>query len=266
MSHKKFEIYREKVLWKFLIIKCIYCIIKSRFLGKDLLVKPFLLNERATIHLPSLSKSIYQRWTRKKKSRLCKRRRLWNLYDTRTLLVLKKYIKLNQNKLCIVMEFADGGDLQSKIKELKDSKSRFSEDEILNIFTQIWLAIKHLHDRKILHRDLKSQNIFLTKNGIVKLGDFGIAKVLSHTKENVQTIVGTPYYLSPEIVENNPLNYKSDIWSLGILLYEMCALQPPFNGTSLHMQSLKNSKRKQLSNSKVIFTKNLHLCFKKKLS
>lgn len=137
------------------------------------------------------------------------------------------------------MEFADGGDLQSKIKELKDSKSRFSEDEILNIFTQIWLAIKHLHDRKILHRDLKSQNIFLTKNGIVKLGDFGIAKVLSHTKENVQTIVGTPYYLSPEIVENNPLNYKSDIWSLGILLYEMCALQPPFNGTSLHMLALR---------------------------
>ena len=101
------------------------------------------------------------------------------------------------------------------------------------------MAIKHLHDRKILHRDLKSQNIFLTKNGIVKLGDFGIAKVLSHTKENVQTIVGTPYYLSPEIVENNPYNYKSDIWSLGILLYEMCALQPPFNGTSLHMLALR---------------------------
>lgn len=107
------------------------------------------------------------------------------------------------------------------------------------MFTQICLAIKHLHDRKILHRDLKSQNIFLTQAGIVKLGDFGIAKVLSHTKENVQTIVGTPYYLSPEIVENQPYNQKSDIWSLGILLYEMCALEPPFNGTSLHMLALR---------------------------
>lgn len=95
-----------------------------------------------------------------------------------------------------------------------------------------------MHDRKILHRDLKSQNIFLTKNGIVKLGDFGIAKVLSHTKENLQTIVGTPFYLSPEIVENRPYNYKSDIWSLGILLYEMCCLEPPFNGSSLHSLAL----------------------------
>eukprot|EP00344_Euplotes_crassus_P007075 CAMPEP_0197017808 /NCGR_PEP_ID=MMETSP1380-20130617/79751_1 /TAXON_ID=5936 /ORGANISM="Euplotes crassus, Strain CT5" /LENGTH=495 /DNA_ID=CAMNT_0042444957 /DNA_START=115 /DNA_END=1603 /DNA_ORIENTATION=- len=110
---------------------------------------------------------------------------------------------------------------------------------IIDYFTQICLAIKHLHDRKILHRDLKSQNIFLTKDGIVKLGDFGIAKVLSHTKENLQTIVGTPYYLSPEIVENKPYNYKSDIWSLGVLLYEMLCLEPPFNGTSLTMLAMR---------------------------
>jgi NIMA (never in mitosis gene a)-related kinase 1/4/5 len=137
------------------------------------------------------------------------------------------------------MEYADGGDLHTRIKQLKEAKKFFSEDDILNIFTQISLAIKHLHDRKILHRDLKSQNIFLTKNNIVKLGDFGIAKVLSHTKENVQTIVGTPYYLSPEIVENKPYNHKSDIWSLGILLYEMAALEPPFNGSSLHMLAMR---------------------------
>lgn len=60
--------------------------------------------------------------------------------------------------------------------------------------------MKHVHDRKILHRDLKSQNVFLTKKGIVKLGDFGIAKVLNATAENAVTIVGTPYYLSPEII------------------------------------------------------------------
>lgn len=94
--------------------------------------------------------------------------------------------------------------------------------------------MKHIHDRKILHRDLKSQNIFLTKRNMIKLGDFGIAKVLSNTKSKAQTIVGTPYYLSPEIIENTPYSFKSDIWSLGVLLYEMCALQPPFNATSLH--------------------------------
>ena len=79
------------------------------------------------------------------------------------------------------MDFADGGDLQGKIKGQKDMGGYLSEDTILNWFTQICLAMKHVHDRKILHRDLKAQNVFLMKNGIVKLGDFGIAKVLNAT-------------------------------------------------------------------------------------
>ena len=132
-----------------------------------------------------------------------------------------------------------GGDLAQMIKKQKDKGGYFSEDIILSWFTQICLSIKHIHDRKILHRDLKSQNIFLTKQGIVKLGDFGIAKVLQTTAEVAQTIVGTPYYLSPEIIENHPYNFKSDIWSLGVLLYEMIALKPPFNGGSLHILALQ---------------------------
>ena len=100
------------------------------------------------------------------------------------------------------MDYADGGDLTSKIKEAKEvgAANLLSEDTVLNWFTQICLAIKHCHDRKILHRDLKAGNVFLMKNGIVKLGDFGIAKVLSSTVEKAVTIVGTPYYLSPEII------------------------------------------------------------------
>lgn len=64
----------------------------------------------------------------------------------------------------------------------------------------------------------------MTKKNIVKLGDFGIARVLSNTRSKAKTVVGTPYYLSPEIIESHPYNFKSDVWSLGVLLYEMCAL------------------------------------------
>lgn len=147
-----------------------------------------------------------------------------------------------KQKLCIVMDFADGGDLQSKIKERNGRP--FTETQILDQFVQICLAMKHVHDRKILHRDLKSQNIFLTKSGRVKLGDFGIAKILSATMENAKTMVGTPYYLSPEIIENRPYSFKSDIWSMGVLLYELCCLKPPFEAGSIHYLALKIVKGK----------------------
>ena len=112
----------------------------------------------------------------------------------------KEVYKTKKGQLCIVMDYADGGDLQKQIKDQKAAGGYLDESVILNWFTQICLAMKHCHDRKILHRDLKAGNIFLTKNGIVKLGDFGIAKVLSSTVEKAVTIVGTPYYLSPEII------------------------------------------------------------------
>lgn len=141
--------------------------------------------------------------------------------------------------LCIVMDYCDGGDLQGAIR--KQAKQRtadskpvfFGTEHILDWFTQVALALKHCHDKKILHRDLKAQNIFLTERGIIKLGDFGIARVLSNTLSKPLTTVGTPYYLSPEIIKSEPYDAKSDIWSLGVLLYEMTALRLPFSGSSL---------------------------------
>ncbi|KAK7500538.1 hypothetical protein BaRGS_00008113, partial [Batillaria attramentaria] len=104
---------------------------------------------------------------------------------------------------------------------------------ILMWFVQICLAIKHIHDRKILHRDIKSQNIFLSSSGTVQLGDFGIAKVLNNTVELARTCIGTPYYLSPEIVENN------DIWSLGCVLYELTTLKHAFEAGNMKNLVLK---------------------------
>ena len=139
--------------------------------------------------------------------------------------------------LNIVTEYADGGDLSLAIKNQR--KEYFKESQILDYFTQICLAIKHIHGKHIIHRDLKSQNIFLTKTGLVKLGDFGIAKNLNCTWQKAKTMIGTPYYLSPEIVNNKPYSFKSDIWSLGVLLYEMMALKMPFDANSLPMLTLK---------------------------
>jgi NIMA (never in mitosis gene a)-related kinase 1/4/5 len=138
---------------------------------------------------------------------------------------------------CSGLTFA-GGDLDTKISERKPN-NYMSESQILDYFTQIVLAIKHVHDRKILHRDLKGSNIFLTAEGFVKLGDFGVAKALGKTKDMAATVVGTPYYLSPEIVQAQEYDYKTDVWSLGIILYRMCALTYPFNGTNLHTLALQ---------------------------
>lgn len=150
---------------------------------------------------------------------------------------LKEAYISKKGKLCIVMDFADGGDLNSSIKSRNGEK--FPESQIIDWFIQIALALKHIHDRKILHRDLKSQNIFLTQANKIKVGDFGIAKVLNQTMENAKTVIGTPYSLSPELIDNKPYNYKSDIWALGILLYEMCALVPPFQSNSIHGLAIK---------------------------
>lgn len=136
-------------------------------------------------------------------------------------------------KLYIVMENADGGDLSAAIQARKKDMKYWDEEEVMRIFVQICLALKHVHSANILHRDLKSQNIFLTQKGVVKLGDFGIAKVLDATDEQARTQIGTPYYLSPEICESKPYGRESDVWSLGVLLYELIALEMPFQATSL---------------------------------
>lgn len=134
--------------------------------------------------------------------------------------------------LNIVTDYCDGGDLHSKIfahkERREDSTVHFSQITVLSWFLQLCLALQYTHERKILHRDIKAKNIFLTKSGVVKLGDFGIARILDRSSEMAWTCVGTPYYLSPEMCEGKPYNSKSDVWALGCVLYEMCALRHAF--------------------------------------
>ena len=147
--------------------------------------------------------------------------------------------KKPRETLNIITEYADGEDLSKKIKNQMKLNKKFSEDQILDWFTQICLAVYHIQKNKILHRDIKPQNVFMTKSSMVKLGDFGISKNLNTTWEKAVTFIGTPYYISPEIVQNEPYSFKSDIWSLGVLLYELIALKFPFDASSLPKLMIK---------------------------
>ncbi|GLI70234.1 hypothetical protein VaNZ11_015018 [Volvox africanus] len=135
--------------------------------------------------------------------------------------------------LNIVMEYAPGGDLAAAIQKRQHEKKPFSEDEIMFWFVQVVLALYHVHGKHVLHRDLKSQNIFIGEGNLLKLGDFGIARVLNSDTELARTVIGSPYYLSPEICEDRPYNRKSDVWSLGCVLYELTTLRRAFDGQSL---------------------------------
>ena len=135
------------------------------------------------------------------------------------------------NTLCIVMEFADRGDLYQKIVEHKKTAKFFEESDIWRIFIQLVKGLKALHDLKILHRDMKSANVFLFSNGSAKLGDLNVSKVARRGLGYTQT--GTPYYASPEVWKDKPYDNKSDVWSLGCVLYEMITLKPPFRAQDM---------------------------------
>ena len=135
------------------------------------------------------------------------------------------------NTLSIVMEYADNGDLYQKIIQHKKTAKFFEEIDIWKIFIQLVKGLKSLHDLKILHRDLKSANVFLLSNGYSKLGDLNVSKVARRGLGYTQT--GTPYYASPEVWKDKPYDNKSDIWSLGCVLYEMICLHPPFRAQNM---------------------------------
>lgn len=133
------------------------------------------------------------------------------------------------------MEYCEGGDMRTMLKKCKQNRDYIAEDVIWKIFTQIILALSECHNRKsgkIMHRDLKPANIFLDSENNVKLGDFGLSRVMGDQSIFATTHVGTPYYMSPEQINESQYDEKSDIWSAGCLLYEIAALRPPFEATN----------------------------------
>ena len=137
----------------------------------------------------------------------------------------------HKGHLCIVTDYCEAGDLYCR---LKSSKSYWREDAILDMFAQICLALDYVHDQKVLHRDLKTQNVFLHRNGTIKLGDFGIARQMDAPMDMAMTVIGTPYYMSPELMEGKAYGYKSDVWALGCVLYELATLKHAFDANDMN--------------------------------
>uniref|UniRef100_A0A0D3IE25 non-specific serine/threonine protein kinase n=1 Tax=Emiliania huxleyi (strain CCMP1516) TaxID=280463 RepID=A0A0D3IE25_EMIH1 len=134
----------------------------------------------------------------------------------------------SRTKLYLLMQYCDGGDLEHRLNQAREERVMLPDARLLDWFVQMALALQYLHSKRILHRDLKTANVFLTALGIVKLGDFGVSRVLSATTELAKTFVGTPYYLSPELLNNSPYGHASDVWALGVIFYEMCTLAHPY--------------------------------------
>ena len=130
------------------------------------------------------------------------------------------------DELSIVMEHLIGGDMGRAIKTRGGEP--LPEEEIWEMLIQLTEGLHHLHDRRVLHRDIKLENIFVDGRGAVKIGDLGLGRLLSTESSHARTGVGTPLYFSPEMCEERPYNEKSDVWALGCLVYELCCFTPPF--------------------------------------
>ena len=143
-------------------------------------------------------------------------------------IVKLKEIIFNQKGFAMIFEYCP-----LNLRQFIKRNPSIKDSELKSLSRQIISGMNYLHSSCILHRDLKTQNIFLTSKGEVKMGDFGISRVLQHTYDCAKTAIGTPYYLSPEICQDKPYNQRSDIWSLGCMLYEMVTLNHAFDATSM---------------------------------
>lgn len=168
------------------------------------------------------------------------------------------YSYISNHHINIITNFAKYSDLFKIINSYKLKKKKIKEETIWSYFIQTSLGIDYLHFNNIIHRDIKVANVFLDENDRLYIGDFGICKVLNMEQNLTDTQIGTPYYMSPEILEKKNYSKKIDIWSLGCLLYELIYFKPPFAGkdlSSLFKNVLKKKFDKSIDKKKIIKSK-----------
>ena len=134
----------------------------------------------------------------------------------------------------ILMEYCEGSDLKQLIKEYKSKNEKIDEKTVYNMIFDICLGIKEIHQKNLIHRDLKPENIFIDKYKMIKIGDFGISKLLDNNDKYAKSIVGTNNYMAPEVMKGDKYNNKVDIWGLGCIIYELLTLNVCFEGKGIY--------------------------------
>ncbi|CAD8155000.1 unnamed protein product [Paramecium octaurelia] len=218
---------------------------KQRLLGVGAYGKAYLVTSDDENQIKYVMKVLPQSPSAKQEALI-----LQNLRHENIIQYVETFID-SKNRLCIIMEYANNGTLGQYIKSRQQP---LPETQIVDWFTQLCLAIQCVHSQRIIHRDIKAENVFLQDDKL-KLGDFGIARSVDQTLAT--TFIGTPYYLSPEIIQNQPYSYKSDIWALGVLLYEMCTFKYPFQAESLPGLATKIIKGKIQPISAQVYSQNM---------
>jgi len=150
--------------------------------------------------------------------------------------------KMERNELTVVMELAGHGDLAKLIAAAAKAAEPLGEARALLYFSQVVDALAYMHERRVMHRDIKPANVFISDGGdgtpFMKLGDLGLGRYFSSKTDMTHSTVGTPYYMSPECIQGGGYDFKSDVWSLGCLLYELATLRSPFYSDGLNFYML----------------------------
>lgn len=201
-------------------------------LGEGAFSTVFRVTRKADSLIYALKQVKLSGLSRKEKENALNEIRILASFDHPNIVAFKEaFLDEKSSTLCIVMELAEGGDLLKLISKHKKDRTRVPEPLIWEVLKGTLNGLSLLHTSKILHRDLKSANIFLDLTGTPKLGDLNVSKVVKQGLAYTQT--GTPYYASPEVWKDQPYNSASDIWSLGCVIYELASLNPPFNGRDM---------------------------------
>lgn len=236
---------------------------KIRDIGKGNYGNTILVRDKKNDHYVMKIINIAQMNAKEKKQCLKEVELLSKLNHPFIVKHIESYIE--GDTLRIVMKHCKGGDLYHYIQNKKKRNTPIKEKRILIWLTQILTALKFLHSNHILHRDMKSLNILIDSDKRVRLCDFGISKVLENTLDYANTLIGTPYYLSPELCRDKKYSWPSDVWATGCLIYELATFKTPFHSTKGIQQLCYNIRYAPIPDLPDIYSKELNEIYKSML-